>query len=296
MRKLMLFLICFCAVTVDVCAQQNDSAWQAVVDTEKAFARMSEEKGIRPSFMAFIADDGVLFRPKAVKGKQWMTEHPIPASDKVPLLRWRPSFADVARAGDMGYTFGPWEFKGDVHDERPSGFGHFVTIWKKQADGSWRFAVDLGISHPEPKIAEPEPSKVQIAQFRSTTTNTGAERETLVRLERAFSERAFTRGGRAAFLSHAAPDVRVFREGQPPLSGKKDGAEVIPTAAGVWSWRPEAWDVSQSGDLGYSYGSYELKANGTSPAETGNYYRIWKRQRGQWKVVVDLLNPVPAKG
>ena len=54
-----------------------------------------------------------------------------------------------AASGDMGFTTGPWEAKGDINDEKPSGYGHFVTVWKKQADGSWKFVVDLGISHPQ---------------------------------------------------------------------------------------------------------------------------------------------------
>ncbi len=82
------------------------SALQSMVDTERAFARMSAELGIRPAFMTFIADDGILFRPMAVKGKEWMTEHPLPSSDKRPLLSWQPTFADIALAGDMGYTTG----------------------------------------------------------------------------------------------------------------------------------------------------------------------------------------------
>src|SRR5881392_3237780 len=106
---------------------RQKSALESMVDTERAFARMSREQGIRPSFMAFIADDGILFRPTAVKGKQWMTEHPVPPSDKHPLLSWQPIFADIARAGDLGYTTGPWEFKNDINDAKPSAFGNFLT-------------------------------------------------------------------------------------------------------------------------------------------------------------------------
>lgn len=102
-------------------AKQN-SALQSMVETERAFARMSEEQGIRPSFMAFIADDGVLFRPTAVKGKKWMTENPLSPSEKRPLLSWQPTFADIALMGDMGYTTGPWEYKADIHDAKPVAF------------------------------------------------------------------------------------------------------------------------------------------------------------------------------
>ena len=130
------------------------SPLQAMVDAERAFAAMSEAQGIRPSFMAFIADDGILFRPKAVKGKQWMADHPLPPSDKRPLLSWYPSFAGMARSGDLGYTTGPWEYKSDTHEAKAVAWGHFLTIWKRQADGQWKFAIDLGSSNPQPAPAE----------------------------------------------------------------------------------------------------------------------------------------------
>src|SRR4026209_2370117 len=131
---------------------QAQTPLQEMVQTEHAFARMAAEKNTRDAFMAFIADDGLLFRPGAVNGKKWMIEHPVPPpkdTDKKPLLAWQPKFAGMAASGDMGFTTGPWEAKEDIKDEKPQAYGHFVTVWKKQADGSWKFVVDLGISHPQ---------------------------------------------------------------------------------------------------------------------------------------------------
>jgi ketosteroid isomerase-like protein len=299
MKKLIgsTLLLAFVSLAFSQQAKEK-SALQSMVDTELAFARMAAEQGIRPSFMAFIAEDGILFRPRAVKGKEWMIDHPLPPSDKNPLLSWYPTFADISRAGDMGYTTGPWEFKNDVHDVKPAAFGNFLTAWEKQADGSWRFAVDLGISHPQPSESAAalfklpknykEPAKGRVV-------NTEAERAILIRRERELSAASATRGARAAFLSNAAASVRVLREDQLPLVGKEKGASVIPTGAHVWTWQPEAWDVSRSGDLGYSYGTYQLKNHGSNQDETGNYFRIWRKQTGVWKVVVDLTNPVPEK-
>ena len=88
---------------------QGQSALQEMVKTEQAFSQMAEEKNTRDAFMAFIADDGLLFRPGAVNGKKWMIEHPVPPSDKKPLLAWQPAFAGMAASGDMGFTTGPWE-------------------------------------------------------------------------------------------------------------------------------------------------------------------------------------------
>ena len=181
------------------------SPLQAMVDTERAFAKMSEEQGTRPSFMAFIADDGILFRPTAVKGKQWMTEHPLPASDKHPLLSWYPAVAGMARAGDMGYTTGPWEYKSDIHDAKSVAWGHFLTVWKKQADGQWKFAVDLGISNPQPAQAEARwelPQNYVTPKFRRSfwTFSTDA----LLARDREFSAASMKRGARIAFAKYAA--------------------------------------------------------------------------------------------
>ena len=128
----------------------EQSPLEKMVATERAFAKQSEEQGTRESFMAFIADDGILFRPTAVKGKQWMKEHPVPPSDKRPLLSWYPAIAGVALAGDLGYTTGPWEYKNDIHDASPVAWGNFLTVWKRQRDSSWKFAIDIGISNPKP--------------------------------------------------------------------------------------------------------------------------------------------------
>src|SRR5688572_6653098 len=68
----------------------------AMVMTELAFSRMSGEKGIRESFTEFIAENGILFRPRAVFGKKWMRENPLPPSTMRPLLVWQPIFAGIS--------------------------------------------------------------------------------------------------------------------------------------------------------------------------------------------------------
>ena len=154
MRILLLFSLMICSLAASTVGQNKNQAsdLKTLVETERSFSRMSEEKGIRESFAAFIADDGILFRPGPVFGKKWMLENPLPSSTSRPLLTWQPIFAAVSRAGDLGYTTGPWQFKKDIKDDKPVGFGNFMTVWKKQTDGSWKFALDLGIGNPQPKV------------------------------------------------------------------------------------------------------------------------------------------------
>jgi ketosteroid isomerase-like protein len=274
---------------------RDDSALQSMVKTERAFAAMSEERGIRESFLAFIADDGILFRPTAVKGKQWMTEHPLPASDKRPLLSWQPTFADMARSGDMGYTTGPWEYKENIYDAKPVAFGNFLTVWKKQADGSWKFAIDLGVSNPQPaqtSITQQPTNFKEAAAGRAV--NVKSEASALLAREREFSSASASRGAQKAFDSYASDEVRVFRNDKLPFVGKTIAVAAVPASSAVWTWEPAFGDVSQAGDLGYSYGTYWLRSNDatTKTLEIGNYYRVWKKQGKAWKVVADLIDPV----
>src|SRR6266542_6657661 len=260
-------------------AKQN-SALQSMVETERAFARMSEEQGIRPSFMAFIADDGVLFRPTAVKGKQWLTENPLPPSEKRPLLSWQPIFADIALMGDMGYTTGPWEYKADIHDAKPVAFGNFLTVWKRQPDRSWKFVIDLGISNPQPEQAATPwqlPTSYQEASS-SRQSDVRAEANALLAREREFSNASAARGAQKAFDAYAA-EVRVFRNKNLPFVGKANATAALHSSSVVWTWEPAFADVSRSGDVGYTYGTYKLaKKDATEKVEIGNYYRIWKNQ------------------
>ena len=207
-----------------------------MVATERAFAKLSEEQGTREAFMAFIADDGILFRPTAVKGKQWMKDHPVPSSDKRPLLSWYPAVAGMARAGDLGYTTGPWEFRNDIHDARPVAWGHFLTIWKKQADGSWRFAIDLGISNPQPALAA-APWKLS-ENYKTPGRMKGIwsfSDDALLARDREFAKAAAKFGAHAAFGSYAAPDVRLYRDGKFPLLGPQLAPAVLPSGANVWT-------------------------------------------------------------
>lgn len=277
----------------------TDSPLRAMVDTERAFAKASEEKGTRESFMMFIAEDGILFRPGPVAGKKWMQQNPVTASDKRPLLAWQPIFADMAAAGDMGYTFGPWEFKGDIKDPKPTAFGHFATIWKKQPDGTFKFAIDLGISHPNsatPAVPwQPEEVRDTTGRNKISEVNVAATREALTKHDREFSKASATQGALKAFQSYAAENVRLFRNGHFPFVGKPALAEALAGNKGVLTWQPSGTDVSRSGDLGYTYGLYEIRTDDSAHtlAAKGNYMRFWKKDGGAWRVVLDVDDPLP---
>jgi ketosteroid isomerase-like protein len=265
---------------------------QQMVQTEQAFSRMAAEQNTRDAFLAFIADDGLLFRPTAVNGKQWFREHPAPPpSDKRPLLAWQPAFAGMAAAGDLGFTTGPWEFKADVKDEKPSGYGHFVTLWKKQADGSWKFVLDLGISHPmsggPQTLWQPPESRTSAKMQR---LDVDVARGNLLNWDRDYLLVSGKHGLPSAFIYYASPDVRLYREGNLPFIGRPAAVKALQAAKGEVSWTTSGGDVSRSGDLGYTYGTYKI-TDASQVTEHGSYVRIWKKEGRQWQLVLDVANP-----
>jgi len=303
MKTALCLMLCMLMVGYNAAQQpEPTSALQAVVDTERSFARTSAERGIRESFLAYIAEDGLLFRPGAVNGKKWMLEHPVPPSQKRPLLSWQPAFADVARAGDLGYTFGPWEFKEDITDEKPVGYGHFVTVWKKQPDRSWKFAVDLGISHAapkDPKVNWQLPANYKMKSWKAAgKANLDSERTGLLSRDRQFLKALAADGPLKAYASYSAPELRLFREDSYPFEGLAASSQALAGKVSdghLLTWEPLSADVSQSEDLGYTHGTYSIssKQQPEKIIERGSYVRIWKKQNGVWKVVLDVTNVWP---
>jgi ketosteroid isomerase-like protein len=101
----------------------------------------------RAKFAAMIADDAVFLdgggasrgRAEIVAG--W---EPFFASD-APEFLWHPEIVEISGGGTLGLTRGPWTMKGIAKDGTPiDRKGIFTSIWKKQADGSWRVTFDAG--------------------------------------------------------------------------------------------------------------------------------------------------------
>jgi ketosteroid isomerase-like protein len=58
----------------------------------------------------------------------------------------------MAASGDLGYTYGNYILKSKNKEGKVvASYGKYMSVWKKQKDGSWKVAVDMGNSSPEPK-------------------------------------------------------------------------------------------------------------------------------------------------
>ena len=126
-----------------------------LVAAEKAFAQMGADKGIREAFLAFFADDGISFEPHPVKTKESLSKRPAPTGPRTLLVEWEPTYADVSRSGELGYTTGPSVLTDLSPQKKAPQYGTYFSIWRKQADGAWKVLLDLGTDGPGGPPAEP---------------------------------------------------------------------------------------------------------------------------------------------
>jgi hypothetical protein len=246
----------------------GDAALPTVIAAERAFARHSESAGIKESFSANLAPDGILFRPGPVNGLQWLNSNPPSPG----YLSWEPSTAAVAQSGDMGFTTGPWEFRTRGASDTVSRAGHYVTVWKRDSTGAWKVALDIGTSHrplPRPTDAAgrvlPAVESLGMAGWRARLF----QRDSLIGA-----------GGvpqADALLPVFADDGRLHRERDVPALGIAAVRAALADDKRPYYAKPIDLGVSRGGEFGYSYGEYELVASMTRPRERGYYLRLWRR-------------------
>lgn len=115
---------------------------QVLADADIAFSDYSARHGIQKAFIEFADDSVVILKPKRMPiiGKQSLIESYAGKSDSGVVLTWKPEKALIAISGELGYTYGFWTFiaAGDTTQ------GSYLTIWKKDASGHWKYIADTG--------------------------------------------------------------------------------------------------------------------------------------------------------
>ena len=153
-QKLLCLIIVPVLLLIAGCTQKIDleKAKADMMTADREFSQLSEAEGTAAAFYHTIADDGHVL-PSSGEPltkdtyQQLMTQ--VAKGKRHSILKWQPIFADIASSGDFGYTHGRYEYtnKDSLGNEQKR-YGYYVTIWKKQSDGSWRFVFDAGNECP----------------------------------------------------------------------------------------------------------------------------------------------------
>ena len=118
-------------------------------DLDTRFAKDVAVRGVA-AFADWFAEDGVelsngaapkVGRVAIAKSANW--------SPKEYQLTWTPTDAQMGPSGDMGYTWGHFEGQSkDANGNPVKTSGRYITVWRRQADGSWKVVLDAGANEP----------------------------------------------------------------------------------------------------------------------------------------------------
>jgi ketosteroid isomerase-like protein len=129
----------------------SDSA-VALRQLEADFMKAAAERG-SAGYMSYYADDAVEVPNGGpiIQGKVNIAKGMGFLDQKDNHLTWTPIGADMSASGDLGYTYGTFEFRSKDKDGKPVvDYGKYTSIWKKQKDGSWKIVLDMGNASAAP--------------------------------------------------------------------------------------------------------------------------------------------------
>jgi len=134
-----------------------------------------------------------------------------------------------------------------------------------------------------------------LAMFACNTSSEIETKETwkqeILKSEQQFADMVKEQGIQKAFVKFAAEDAVLMRSDS-LIIGKNNIEKFYENqmSKGL-SWSPDFIDVSDSGDLGYTYGHYTFTyadSLGSKNEATGVFHTVWKRQSdGSWRFVWD---------
>jgi ketosteroid isomerase-like protein len=259
-------------------------ALAAMADAERAFSRRASEAGVRDAFIEFFADESVSFQGGPGPARERLRQQP-PQPPKGPAFTWEPRTGDVAASGDLGWLTGPVKFPQADGSIRP---GCYFSVWKKQADGSFRVILDIGV---QPPTEVPFAPGFVRAPSRATGTPapTRAQAEqSLLEADQAFSAAIAKEGAAAAFRAVMHPAARLHRNGFLPMTSRDEAAQWLGTQVKAMTSEPIKSETGASGDLGYTWGKTTTTGTDGKPVD-GYYVRLWTLAAGnRWQLVADI--------
>lgn len=265
---------------------------ESLAAAERAFAAETVKVGFRDGFIKYFADDGIGFAPQPQRTREELQKSPAPTGPRRVIFNWAPMFGDISTAGDLGYTTGPVLYTDVGENPRPPRHGLYFSVWQKQADGSWKVVVDMGVSVPQAvapidtaftPAAKPDAVSKKDASKRTMPEYTDADA--------ALSRTIEINGSLRAYEQFLDPEFRIHRNGRLPITTEKALREYFAAESAVLSFKTLGGKIAVSNDLAFTYGSFTLDGK----HEVGGYYvHVWRKDnRSRWKLVADIANELP---
>lgn len=138
----MTVLVIGCQPRVDLSAERD-----ALSQTDQKWAEVSAAGSDVERIVAYWSDDARIFPPgmPVVEGKAAIREF-VTSSLKIPgfSVTWQVAQAVISPDGRLGYTTGTNRMVApDSTGKLVTTQGRYVTVWRKESDGSWKCVIDF---------------------------------------------------------------------------------------------------------------------------------------------------------
>jgi ketosteroid isomerase-like protein len=279
-------LVVLCVVAFVQSQTLSPPSLDAMVNAERAFAKTATQKGIRDSFLEFFADDAIAFTPKPVSATERLRSRPSRPFNELELT-WEPRTGDIASSGELGWLTGPSTFIDHTTAGSAPQPGNYLSVWRRRANGPWRVFIDVGSQPPHAVSFAPGFTRFQLSSRYSGRESGAAATASLLEVDKQLNAQMAERGAGPAYEAVVTTGSRLHRNGFMPAIGPQPIRSWLDGHATSMTASTGTAESAQSGDLGYTYGTYEVK--GSSP-EGGAYVRIWQRESsGRWLLVADVV-------
>jgi ketosteroid isomerase-like protein len=144
--------LCLVAGSYSAMASDPISLKAELLQTEADFCALALTSGVEVAFAKYAAPEAVFFDvdPQKHRGAEAIRLR-FEGRNPKAVLSWTPVSVEVSAAGDLGYTWGTYEYRAPGPDGQDHvGTGHYVSIWKRQPSGEWKFILDTG--NPSPPV------------------------------------------------------------------------------------------------------------------------------------------------
>jgi len=122
-----------------------------LLETDRAFDDATARYGVQ-GWLSYFTEDAMLLPAGSdfVIGREAMRKYLEPRFETPGFtMRWEP--IDGYASGDLGYTYGVAKSsRADGSGQAMVTYSKYLTIWRRQADGAWRAALDIGNASPVP--------------------------------------------------------------------------------------------------------------------------------------------------
>lgn len=139
------------AAIPNVAMTKRNGPLEAIRAADVEFSNDATKFGTGVAFGRYAAADAQIFSGPGefISGPHAISESFGPPTEKNTLV-WHPVHGEIAASGDLGFTVGNAVFTGVREDgAKIERFSKYLTVWKKQGDGTWRYVVDGGSARPE---------------------------------------------------------------------------------------------------------------------------------------------------